>query len=70
MLGLQRAVGNAGVAAVVNEDRSPVHDVLNSGGGPLLDADTRSDAESRFGGQDYFPGSRHQEAQVTVRTPR
>ena len=33
ILGLQRAVGNAGVGTLVEEDRSPVHDVVNSGGG-------------------------------------
>jgi hypothetical protein len=49
LLGLQRAVGNAGVGAVVDEDRSPVHDVVSSGGGSTLDQDTRTDMESRFG---------------------
>jgi hypothetical protein len=49
LLGLQRAVGNAGVGAVVDEDRSPVHDVVSSGGGSTLDADTRTDMESRLG---------------------
>jgi hypothetical protein len=51
MLGLQRAVGNAGVATMLEEERSPVHDVIGSGGSPL-DLDTRSDMESRFG-QDF-----------------
>jgi hypothetical protein len=49
MLGLQRAVGNAGVASMVEEDRSPVHDLVNSGGGSPLDNDTRADMETRFG---------------------
>lgn len=49
MLGLQRAVGNAGVAGVVEEERSPVLDVVGSGGGAPLDRDTRSDMESRLG---------------------
>ncbi len=53
LLDLQRAVGNAGVAALVEEDRSPVHDVVASGGGTPLDARTRSDMEARFGGQDF-----------------
>jgi hypothetical protein len=53
LLGLQRAVGNAGVGALVEEDRSPVHDVVGSGGGAPLDAQTRSDMEARFGGQDF-----------------
>jgi hypothetical protein len=49
LLGLQRAVGNAGVSTLVEEDRSPVHDVVNSGGGATLDNDTRADMEGRFG---------------------
>ena len=49
LLGLQRAVGNAGVAGVVEEDRSPVLDVVGSGGGAPLDEDTRTDMESRLG---------------------
>jgi hypothetical protein len=52
LLGLQRTVGNAGVGALVEEERSPVHDVVGSGGGHPLDADTRDDMESRFG-QDF-----------------
>ncbi|WP_410638580.1 DUF4157 domain-containing protein [Amycolatopsis sp. lyj-346] len=48
MLGLQRAVGNAGTASLVEEERSPVHDVVGSGGAPL-DAATRTDMEGRFG---------------------
>ncbi|HEY0641229.1 MAG TPA: DUF4157 domain-containing protein [Pseudonocardiaceae bacterium] len=53
LLGLQRAVGNAGVGTLVEEERSPVHDVINSGGGAPLDRDTRADMETRFGGQDF-----------------
>jgi hypothetical protein len=49
MLGLQRAVGNAGVGSLVDEERSPVHDVVSSGGGSPLDTETRTDMESRFG---------------------
>jgi hypothetical protein len=52
LLGLQRKVGNAGVGALVEEERSPVHDVVGAGGGHPLDADTRDDMESRFG-QDF-----------------
>lgn len=48
LLGLQRMVGNAGVGGLV-EERSPVLDVVGSGGGAPLDADTRADMESRFG---------------------
>jgi hypothetical protein len=49
VLGLQRAVGNAGVGGLLEEERSPVHDVVNSGGGSPLEADTRVDMEARFG---------------------
>ncbi|HEU4422800.1 MAG TPA: DUF4157 domain-containing protein [Pilimelia sp.] len=52
MLGLQRVVGNAGVGSMLEEERSPVHDVVNSGGGSPLDADTRADMEARLG-QDF-----------------
>ncbi|HVQ93071.1 MAG TPA: DUF4157 domain-containing protein [Mycobacteriales bacterium] len=48
LLGLQRAVGNNGVGAMLEDDRSPVHDVVGSGGQPL-DTDTRADMESRLG---------------------
>ena len=54
VLGLQRAVGNAGVGAVLDQDRreeepSPVQHVVGSGGGsPLPDA-VRSDMELRLG---------------------
>jgi hypothetical protein len=48
MLGLQRAVGNGGVGAMLEDERSPVHDVVGSGGSPL-DTDTRADMEGRLG---------------------
>jgi len=55
LLGLQRAVGNRAVGELVEpaEERSPVHDVVNSGGGTPLPADVRADMETRFGGQDF-----------------
>ncbi|GLZ76506.1 hypothetical protein Afil01_13130 [Actinorhabdospora filicis] len=49
LLGLQRAAGNQAVTGLIEEDRSPVHDVVNSGGGSALDTETRSDMEGRFG---------------------
>jgi hypothetical protein len=49
MLGLQRAIGNVGVAGVMEEERSPVLDVVGSGGGAPLDKETRTDMESRLG---------------------
>jgi len=52
LLALQRAVGNAGVSAMLDEpsqeERSPVLDVIGSGGSPL-DQATRTDMEGRFG---------------------
>ncbi|WP_345783244.1 DUF4157 domain-containing protein [Actinomycetospora termitidis] len=49
MLGLQRAAGNASVSGMVEEERSPVLDVVNSGGGAPLDSATRTDMETRLG---------------------
>jgi hypothetical protein len=48
VVGLQRAAGNAGTAALMEEDRSPVHDVVGSGGAPL-EPGLRTDMEGRFG---------------------
>src|SRR5262245_9380559 len=47
---LQRTAGNQGVVQMLagEEERSPVHDVVGSGGTPL-DAGTRSTMESAFG---------------------
>lgn len=49
VLGLQRAVGNAGTSAALEDERSPVHDVVNSGGGSPLAPDVREDMEARLG---------------------
>jgi hypothetical protein len=51
VLGLQRAVGNAGVGSLLEEDRSPIHDVIGSSGSPLA-ADVRAEMEGRLG-QDF-----------------
>ena len=48
MLGLQRAVGNSGVTAMVDEERSPVHDVISRGGRPL-EPEVRGEMEGRLG---------------------
>lgn len=48
LLGLQRAVGNGGVSAMLEEQASPVHDVVNSPG-RALDEPVRADMESRLG---------------------
>ncbi len=52
LLELQRTVGNAGVGALLEEETSPVHDVVNSGAGRPLEPETRADMEQRFG-QDF-----------------
>ena len=54
ILGLQRAIGNAGVGALLEsepaeEQRSPVHDVVNSGGGSPLAPDVREEMQGRLG---------------------
>ncbi|GAA4572655.1 eCIS core domain-containing protein [Planotetraspora kaengkrachanensis] len=51
LLGLQRTAGNAAVTGMLEEERSPVHDVISSSGRPL-DHDVRADMEARFG-QDF-----------------
>jgi hypothetical protein len=48
ILGLQRTVGNEAVTSLLEEERSPVHDVINSGGRPL-EPDVRADMEGRLG---------------------
>ena len=48
VLGLQRVAGNAGVTSLMEEERSPVHDVISSGGRPL-EPDVRADMEGRLG---------------------
>jgi hypothetical protein len=49
LLGLQRTAGNAAVGRMLQEDRSPVLDVVGSGGGRPLDPATRTDMEARLG---------------------
>src|SRR6476660_5887998 len=48
ILGLQRAVGNSGVGAMLEEERSPVHDVINSNGSPLA-PDVQEEMSGRLG---------------------
>src|SRR6476469_7203245 len=49
ILGLQRAVGNSGVGAMLEEERSPVHDVVNSGGCSPLTPDVKEEMQGRLG---------------------
>jgi hypothetical protein len=52
VLHLQRTAGNASVVQLLSaedEERSPVHDILGSGGGSPLDAETRTSMEQAFG---------------------
>jgi hypothetical protein len=51
VLRLQRTVGNEAVTSLLEEERSPVHDVITSGGRPL-EVDVRADMEARLG-QDF-----------------
>ena len=46
--GLQRTVGNGAVTSLLEEERSPVHDVVSSGERPL-EPEVRTDMESRLG---------------------
>ncbi|WP_393063139.1 DUF4157 domain-containing protein [Streptomyces sp. LN549] len=58
---LQRSIGNAALGPMIqrsragtpeqseDEPRSPVHDVISSGGGTPLDTETRTDLEGRMG---------------------
>ena len=48
LLGLQRPVGHGAVVPLREEERSPVHDVIRSGGRPL-EPDVREDMEARLG---------------------
>ncbi|WP_454083294.1 eCIS core domain-containing protein [Georgenia sp. Marseille-Q6866] len=48
LLGLQRLVGNEATGEVLQE-RSPVLDVVGSGGGQALEPDVRTDMEARLG---------------------
>ncbi|MFT3889760.1 MAG: DUF4157 domain-containing protein [Arachnia sp.] len=48
ILGLQRSAGNGAVAQLLEEERSPVHDVISSGG-RALEPDVREDMEARLG---------------------
>ena len=51
VLRLQRMAGNQGVVQMLagDEERSPVHDVVGSGGGQPLDEGTRGTMEAAFG---------------------
>ena len=49
LLALQRAVGNSGVRGLAEEERSPVLDVVSSGGGQPLEEPVRTDMEGRLG---------------------
>ena len=49
VLRLQRAAGNAGVAAALDEQESPVRDVIGKGAGQPLEAPVRQRMEASFG---------------------
>jgi hypothetical protein len=48
ILGLQRVVGNGGVTSLMEDEPSPVHDVISSAGRPL-EPDVRGAMEARLG---------------------
>ncbi|MFT4216079.1 MAG: DUF4157 domain-containing protein [Micropruina sp.] len=48
IFGLQRSAGNGAVVQLMEDERSPVHDVVNSGGRPM-EPDVREDMEARLG---------------------
>ena len=64
---LQRTAGNASVVQLLGEgeeERSPVHDVVGSGGGAPLEGGVRSNMESAFGAS--FEGVRvHTDARAS-----
>lgn len=49
LLRLQRAAGNAAVTGLIEQERSPVLDVVGHGGGTPMEAGLRRDMESRLG---------------------
>lgn len=50
VLDLQRVIGNAAVAAALQDDEQPpVHEVLGLGGGRLLEPEVRADMKARLG---------------------
>jgi hypothetical protein len=62
---LQKTAGNASVSAALEEqETSPVRDVVGSGGGALLDRDTRGFMESRLGA-DFSDVRVHTDAKAT-----
>jgi hypothetical protein len=65
LLGLQRAAGNAAVSELVDEGRSPVHDVIGSGGGRPLEPDVRTDMEARLG-HDFSDVRVHDDASASA----
>ena len=60
MMGLQRAAGNSAVSSMVEDEPSPVHGVIGSGGRPL-EPDVRADMEGRLG-QDFGDVRVHDDA--------
>lgn len=64
ILGLQRTVGNAGVSSMLEEERSPVHDVITSGGRPL-EPDVRTEMEVRLG-HDFSAVRVHDDSAATA----
>lgn len=64
ILALQRAAGNASVAGLIEEERSPVHDVIGSGGRGLEEP-VRATMESRLG-HDFSDVRIHDDARASA----
>jgi hypothetical protein len=68
LMGLQRVAGNSAVNSMVDDEPSPVHDVVSSGGRPL-EPDVRTDMETRLGAdfgdvRVHDDGAAHRSAQA------
>ena len=64
IMGLQRAAGNASVSRMMEDERSPVKDLLASSSGQPLDRDTQALMQSRLG-HDFSDVRVHADGQAT-----
>ena len=64
ILGLQRTAGNASVGQMMEDERSPVKDLLSSSSGQPLDRETQALMQSRLG-HDFSDVRVHADSQAT-----
>jgi len=64
IMGLQRAAGNASVSRMMEDERSPVKDLLASSSGQPLDRDTQALMQTRLG-HDFSDVRVHADSQAT-----